>query len=57
MPTPSPQLAPSASSENGLERPSSASARWRLNSISEIGVDMTVTPPASAIVQSPSRSA
>ncbi|CAM5690217.1 hypothetical protein SALBM217S_06624 [Streptomyces griseoloalbus] len=55
MPTPSAQLAPSASAENGLQRPSSARARWRLNSMREPGVDITVTPPARAREHSPWR--
>ncbi|CAM5434633.1 hypothetical protein SGRIM128S_05741 [Streptomyces griseomycini] len=57
MPTPSPQPVPSALSENALQRPSSASPRWRLNSMKEFGVDITVTPPTSASSHSPWRSA
>ncbi|GGL14963.1 hypothetical protein GCM10012284_57080 [Mangrovihabitans endophyticus] len=57
MPTPSDQPTPSAVSENALQRPSGDRPRWRENSISEVGVDITVTPPASASVHSPARSA
>jgi hypothetical protein len=57
MPTPSAQPAPSASAENALHRPSGDSARWRLNSTNVSGDEMIVTPPASAIVHSPARSA
>src|SRR5882757_9799313 len=56
-PAPSPQLAPSAAAENDLDRPSAASAFCALNSSSDIGLAMTVTPPAIASVQSPSRRA
>ncbi|GAB2758549.1 hypothetical protein GCM10027199_36110 [Amycolatopsis magusensis] len=56
-PTPSDQPTPSAESENALHRPSGESPRWRENSISAIGVDITVTPPASASEHSPLRSA
>ncbi len=53
MPTPSPQPVPSASAPNALHRPSTESPRWRLNSTNAAGVDITVTPPASARSHSP----
>ena len=56
-PTPSPQATPSALAENALQRPSGARPRWRENSTNDDGVAITVTPPASASVQSPLRSA
>ncbi len=56
-PTPSDQAVPSASEENGLQRPSGASPRCWLNSTNIPGPDITVTPPASASVHSPRRSA
>ncbi len=52
-PTPSLQPVPSAASANGLQRPSGASPRCRLNSTNMPGVAITVTPPASARVHSP----
>ncbi|RPK41029.1 hypothetical protein EES37_20555 [Streptomyces sp. ADI91-18] len=57
MPAPSAQLVPSAAAAKDLMRPSAASPRWRLNSVKVPGVDMTVTPPARAMVHSPPRSA
>ncbi len=57
MPTPSDQPAPSASSEKALQRPSGDMARWRENSTKVVGVDITVTPPASASEHSPLRRA
>ncbi|GAA5708303.1 hypothetical protein Save01_09188 [Streptomyces avermitilis] len=57
MPTPSAQPVPSASAPNALHRPSGASPRWRLNSTKARGVDMTITPPASAMEHSPLRRA
>ncbi|EYT81386.1 hypothetical protein CF54_19845 [Streptomyces sp. Tu 6176] len=56
-PMPSAQPVPSASSENDLERPSGDSPRCRANSTNVPGVDITVTPPTSAIEHSPARSA
>ncbi|GGV10454.1 hypothetical protein GCM10010245_19720 [Streptomyces spectabilis] len=53
MPTPSPQPVPSAPAPNALQRPSTDRPRWRLNSMNELGVDITVTPPARAISHSP----
>ncbi|CAM5265719.1 hypothetical protein SGRI78S_03025 [Streptomyces griseus subsp. griseus] len=47
-PTPSPQMVPSASPENALQRPSAASPRCRLNSTNVSGVAMTAMPPLSA---------
>jgi hypothetical protein len=57
--TPAPSAAPkpSAASENALQRPSGASARRAENSVNVAGVDITVTPPASAREHSPDRSA
>ncbi|GAA0616348.1 hypothetical protein GCM10010174_37890 [Kutzneria viridogrisea] len=46
-----------AAAEKGLQRPSGESPPWRLNSTKAPGVDMTVTPPASASVHSPARNA
>ena len=57
MPTPSAQPTPSAESENALHRPSGESPRWRENSTNDCGVDITVTPPASASEHSPDRNA
>ena len=57
MPTPSDQPVPSAPAANALHRPSAASPRCRLNSTNVPGVAITVTPPASASVHSPARSA
>src|SRR5579859_3602919 len=57
MPTPSPQPVPSAAAAKALQRPSVASPRWRLNATNAPGEDITVAPPASAIVHSPLRSA
>ncbi|RPK64733.1 hypothetical protein EES44_14785 [Streptomyces sp. ADI96-15] len=57
MPTPSDQPTPSASSENALQRPSGDRPRWRENSMREVGVDITVTPPARASEHSPERRA
>ncbi len=56
MPTPSAQPVPSAPAANALHRPSADRPRWRLNSTNMPGVDITVTPPARAIVHSPLRS-
>ena len=56
-PTPSDHAVPSARAENALHRPSAASPRCRLNSMNDAGVDMNVTPPATAIAHSPRRSA
>ncbi len=56
-PTPSAQPVPSAPAEKDFERPSGARPRWRLNSTKVPGVDMTVTPPASAMSHSPARRA
>ncbi|ODA72362.1 hypothetical protein APS67_003540 [Streptomyces sp. AVP053U2] len=47
---------PSASSENALQRPSRARARCRLNAMNDIGLVMTVAPPARARLLSPLRS-
>ncbi len=57
MPAPSDQPVPSAAAANDLQRPSKDSPRWRLNSVKVPGVDITVTPPASASEHSPPRSA
>ncbi len=57
MPTPSAQPVPSAPAAKALHRPSVARPCWRLNSTNTSGVASTVTPPASAIVHSPLRSA
>ncbi len=40
-----------------MQRPSEARAPWRAKSMNVPGVDMTATPPASAISHSPSRRA
>ncbi|PSK57675.1 hypothetical protein B0E53_06992 [Micromonospora sp. MH33] len=56
-PAPSPQPVPSAPAANALTRPSAASPRCRENSRNAPGVDITVTPPASARSHSPERSA
>ena len=56
-PQPSPHPVPSAPSANGLHRPSEAIPPWRVNSANNPGVDITVTPPASASRHSPRRSA
>ena len=48
---------PSAAAANALHRPSGASPLCRPNSTNSAGVDMMVTPPASASVHSPRRSA
>ncbi len=57
MPAPSPQAVPSAEAANDLQRPSLARPPWRLNSTKVVGVAITVTPPASAMAQSPRRTA
>ncbi len=57
MPAPSAQPVPSADAAKDLQRPSVDSPCWRLKSMNVSGVAMTVTPPASAIVHSPLRSA
>ncbi len=46
---------PSAESENALQRPSAERPPCRENSTNVCGVDMIVTPPASAIDDSPER--
>ncbi len=56
-PAPSARPVPSASLENDLHRPSSAMPRCRETPTNAQDVDITVTPPASAIEHSPSRSA
>ncbi len=56
-PTPSASAKPSAASEKALQRPSAPSACCLLNSTNEVGVPMIITPPASAMVHSPLRSA
>ncbi|GAA1158911.1 hypothetical protein GCM10009664_28480 [Kitasatospora gansuensis] len=56
-PAPSDQPVPSADSENALQRPSGARPRWRLKAMNGDGVDITITPPASASVHSLRRSA
>ncbi len=56
-PTASAQAVPSAAAANGLQRPSTDSPRCRENSVNMPGVDITVTPPASASPHSPERSA
>ena len=55
-PTPSDHPVPSAAPANDLHRPSADNPRWRLNSTNSVGVDSTVTPPASASEHSPRRS-
>jgi hypothetical protein len=57
MPAPSAHPVPSAVAENDLQRPSAASPRCRANSTNVRGVAIIVTPPASASVHSPERSA
>ncbi len=52
---PSDQPVPSAESANALHRPSRARPPCRLNSTREPGVDITLTPPASARAHSPLR--
>ncbi len=56
-PTPSAQAVPSAAAAKGLQRPSGARPRWRLNSVNIPGEDITVAPPARARSHSPARSA
>src|SRR5262249_35799424 len=51
------QPAPSAPSAKARQRPSTDSAPCRLNSMNVSGVEITVTPPASARSHSPDRSA
>ncbi|GAB3823430.1 hypothetical protein GCM10027610_000340 [Dactylosporangium cerinum] len=48
---------PSAAAANDLQRASAASPLSTVKSAITLGVAMTVTPPASAIVHSPCRSA
>ncbi len=48
MPTPSAQPTPSALSEKALQRPSRERPRWRLRPMKTLGLESTVTPPASA---------
>ncbi len=55
-PAPSDQPVPSASAEKDLQRPSGASPRCLLKSTNTLGVDITVTPPTTAIEHSPARS-
>ncbi len=57
MPTPSDHPVPSADSENALHRPSGASPPCREKPEKEVGVAITVTPPASASEHSPPRNA
>lgn len=57
MPTPSENPVPSAPAAYALQRPSRARPRWRLNSTKLDGLDITVTPPASASSHSPPRNA
>ncbi|GES22943.1 hypothetical protein Aple_058420 [Acrocarpospora pleiomorpha] len=57
MPTPSDQLVPSAVSENALDRPSGAIPPCALKPTKTMGDVITVTPPASARLHSPDRSA
>ncbi|CAM5744318.1 hypothetical protein SALBM311S_01338 [Streptomyces alboniger] len=40
-----------------MQRPSGASPRWRLNAVNDLGVAITVTPPARASEHSPERRA
>ncbi len=56
-PTPSANPVPSASAANALQRPSWDSPRCRLKETRSLGVGMTATPPATARVHSPCRSA
>ena len=48
---------PSAASANALQRPSFASARWRLNWMNGSGTAIIATPPARASEHSPLRRA
>ena len=57
IPAPSAQPVPSAAAANDLHRPSAASPCCRENSVNASGSTITVTPPASASVHSPARSA
>ncbi len=57
MPAPSPQAVPSAAPANAFTRASGASPRWRLKSTNADADPSTVTPPARAREQSPSRRA
>ncbi len=57
IPAPSPQLVPSAAAEKALHLPSRARPCCRENSANVPGVAITVTPPASARLHSPLRSA
>lgn len=54
---PSAKPVPSADAAKDLHRPSGAQACWRLKSTKPVGVDITVTPPATAREQVPPRSA
>ncbi len=56
-PAPSLQPVPSAVAAKDLHRPSGDRPRWRLKPTNVSGLDMTVTPPASASVHSPERRA
>ncbi|GGW07656.1 hypothetical protein GCM10010500_76820 [Streptomyces nigrescens] len=56
-PAPSPQPVPSAAAAKDLQRPSAARPRCREKSMKVSGVNMTVTPPASAMLHSPARRA
>ncbi|GED83719.1 hypothetical protein TNCT6_08040 [Streptomyces sp. 6-11-2] len=56
-PAPSAQPVPSASSENGLQRPSAASPLCEVNAMNGWGVAMTDAPPARAMEHSPPLSA
>ncbi len=56
-PAPSAQPVPSAESANALQRPLVEMPPWRVKPEKPIGVDITVTPPASARPHSPLRSA
>ena len=55
-PAPSAQPVPSAAAANGLHRPSPASPPCRENPANTAGDAITVTPPASARLDSPDRS-
>ncbi len=55
-PMPSDHPVPSASAENERHRPSADMPRCRENSTNTPGVELTVTPPATAIEHSPRRS-
>ncbi len=57
MPAPSAMPMPSASAAKDFERPSGASPRCLLTQTNSSGVEATNTPPASARVHSPERSA